>query len=135
LSVFVCHACIQFLTHQAGFCFDKAIEINPDEALTWFNKGETLDKLSKYSESIFCYEQGFKINPEDPDISDWSSCDGTAIQSLDSVKVKLLKEFSSKTAEKIETIEKLEPLDVLKIRLAKGKITLEEFNKNKEHLE
>jgi len=32
-------------------------------------------------------------------------------------------------------IEKSEPLDVLKMRLAKGEITLEEFNEIKEHLE
>ena len=32
-------------------------------------------------------------------------------------------------------IEKSEPLDVLKMRLAKGEISLEEFNEIKEHLE
>ena len=113
----------------------KLLEINPDDAMNWFNKAEALDKLCKYSESISCYEKGFKINPEDPDISDWSSDDGTAMQSLDAVKAKLSEDSSSKTAEKVEVIEKSEPLDVLKMRLAKGEITLEEFNKIKEHLE
>ena len=119
---------------QAIFCYEKALEINPDDSVHWFNKGEALDKLSKYEQAIFCYEKGFEINPDDPDISEWASDDGTAMQSLNAVKAKLSKESSSKTAEKIEMIEKSEPLDVLKMRLAKGEITLEEFNKIKENL-
>ena len=111
------------------------MEINPDDSGNWFNKGEALDKLSKYEEAIFCYEKGFEINPDDPDISEWASDDGTAMQSLNAVKAKLSKESSSKTADKIEMIEKSEPLDVLKMRLAKGEISLEEFNEIKEHLE
>ena len=118
---------------EAIFCYDKALEINSDDEVVWFSKGEALDKLSKYSESILCYQKGLEINP-DPDISDWQSGSRTAIQCLDLVKAKLLKESSSETAEKIEIIEKSEPLDVLKMRLAKGEITLEEFNKIKEHL-
>jgi tetratricopeptide (TPR) repeat protein len=120
---------------EAIFCCDKALEIDPDNAENWFNKAEVLDKFCKYSESISCYEKGFKINPEDPDISDWSSDDGTAMQSLDAVKAKLSENSSSKSTEKIEVIEKSEPLDVLKMRLAKGEISLDEFNKIKEHLE
>ena len=120
---------------DAIFCYDKVLEINPDDAPNWFNKAEALEKLSKYDDAIFCYEKGFKINPDDPDISEWSSDDGTAMQSLDAAKAKLSKESSSKTYEKIEMIEKSEPLDVLKMRLAKGEISLEEFNEIKEHLE
>jgi tetratricopeptide (TPR) repeat protein len=120
---------------DAIFCYDKVLEINPDDATNWFDKAEALEKLSKYDDAIFCYEKGFKINPDDPDISEWSSDDGTAMQSLDAAKAKLSKESSSKTYEKIEMIEKSEPLDVLKMRLAKGEISLEEFNEIKEHLE
>ena len=35
----------------------------------------------------------------------------------------------------LSNIEKSGPLDILKIRLAKGEITLDEFNKIKENLE
>ncbi|MDC0638510.1 tetratricopeptide repeat protein [Nitrosopumilus sp.] len=119
---------------EAIFCYDKALEIDSDDEVIWFNKGEALDKLSKYSESILCYEKGLEINP-DPDITDWQSGSRTAMQCLDLVKAKLSKESSSKTYEKIEMIEKSEPLDVLKMRLAKGEISLEEFNEIKEHLE
>ena len=120
---------------DAIFCYDKVLELYPDDATNWFDKAEALEKLSKYDDAIFCYEKGFKINPDDPDISEWSSDDGTAMQSLDAAKAKLSKESSSKTYEKIEMIEKSEPLDVLKMRLAKGEITLEEYRKIKEHLE
>lgn len=112
--------------------FDK--EIDPDNELYWFNKGEVLDKLSKFPESISCFEKGLEIHPN-PDISDWVGDSLTVIQYLDLVKIKLSKESSSKTAEKIEVFEKSEPLDILKIRLAKGEISLEEFNKIKENLE
>ena len=118
--------------HEALFCYDKAIGINPDEETYWFDKGEILNKLSKYSESIFCYEKGFKINPDYSDNSDWSSDDGTAMQSLDAVKAKLSKESFSKTADKI-VIGKSEQLDVLKMRLTKGEITLKEFNQIKDN--
>jgi len=111
---------------EAIFCYDKALKIKPDNDEYWFNKGEALHKLSKYSESILCYEKGLEINSDPEDISDWVG--------LDAVKAKLSEDSSSKTAEKVEVIEKSEPLDVLKMRLAKGEITLEEFNKIKEHL-
>ena len=88
------------------------------------NKGECLDKLSKYPESISYYERALEKDPNNEKIQ----------KALDSVKAKLSKVSPSKSTEKIEIIEKSEPLDVLKIRLAKGEITLEEFNEIKENL-
>ena len=67
------------------------MKINPLNEDAWRSKGETLLNLSKYEEAIFCYEKGFEINPDDPDISEWASDDGTAMQSLDAAKAKLLK--------------------------------------------
>ena len=49
-------------------------------------------------------------------------------------KSKLPKDSSLKNNMEFEEIEEIEPLDVLKMRLAKGEITLEEFNKIKECL-
>jgi len=110
---------------EAIFCYDKALEIIPDESPYLKNKGKCLDKLSKYPESISCYEKALEKDPNNEKIQ----------KSLDSVKAKLSKDSSSKTVEKVEVIKKSEPLDVLKMRLAKGEITPEEFNKIKEHLE
>lgn len=109
----------------AIICFDKALEIDPDKSMYLSNKGECLDKLSKYPESILYYERALEKDPNNEKIQ----------KNLDSVKAKLSEDSSSKTVEKVEVIEKLDPMDVLKMRLAKGKITLEEFNKIKEHLE
>ncbi len=117
------------LKHEGAIiCFDKALEIDPDKSPYLRNKGECLDKLSKYAESISCYEKALEKDPNNEKIQ----------KDLDSVKAKLSKDSPSKTVEKIEVIEKNEPNDpviILKVRLAKGEITLEEYRKIKEHLE
>ena len=110
---------------EAIICFDKALEIDPGKSMYLSNKGECLDKLSKYPESISYYEKALENDPNNEKVQ----------KNLDVVKAKLSKDSSSKTVEKLEVIEKSEPLDVLKMRLAKGEITLEEFNKIKECLE
>ena len=110
---------------EAIICYDKALEKDPDKSMYLSNKGECLDKLSKYPESISYYERALEKDPSNEEIQ----------KDLDSVKAKLSKDSPSKTVERLEVIEKSEPLDVLKMRLAKGEITLEEFNKIKEHLE
>jgi tetratricopeptide (TPR) repeat protein len=107
-------------------CCDKVIQMNPEDFVGWANKGECLDKLSKYPESISCYEKALE---KDPNNETWQN-------SLDSVKSKLSDDFSSKTGfGLIEKNEPSEPITILKVRLAKGEITLEEYSKIKECLE
>ena len=107
-------------------CCDKVIQMNPEDFVGWANKGECLDKLSKYPESISCYEKALE---KDPNNETWQN-------SLDSVKAKLSDDFSSKTGfGLIEKNEPSEPITILKVRLAKGEITLEEYSKIKECLE
>ena len=113
---------------EAIFCYDKALELDPDKSMYLSNKGECLDKLSKYPESISYYERALEKDPNNETIQ----------KDLDAVKAKLSKDSPSKTVEKVEVIEKNEPSDpviILKVRLAKGEITLEEYRKIKEHLE
>jgi tetratricopeptide (TPR) repeat protein len=43
--------------------FDKAIEINPQNSLAWYNKGITLRHLNKYEEAIKAYEKAIESNP------------------------------------------------------------------------
>jgi tetratricopeptide (TPR) repeat protein len=109
---------------EAIICYDKSLEKDPDKSMYLSNKGECLDKLSKYPESISYYERALEKDPNNEKIQ----------KDLDSVKAKLSKDSSSKTVEKVEVIKKSEPLDVLKMRLAKGEITPEEFNKIKDIL-
>ena len=107
-------------------CCDKVIQMNPEDLVGWANKGECLDKLAKYPESISCYEKALE---KDPNNETWQN-------SLDSVKAKLSNDFSSKTGfGLIEKNEPSEPITILKVRLAKGEITIEEYRKIKECLE
>ena len=43
--------------------YDKAIEIDPNNANAWNNKGLALDNLGKYEEAIKCYDKAIEIDP------------------------------------------------------------------------
>lgn len=43
--------------------FDRALEINPDDAETLCNKGVALDSQDRYEEALECYKRALKINP------------------------------------------------------------------------
>jgi tetratricopeptide (TPR) repeat protein len=42
--------------------FDKAIRLNPNYALAWYNKGVALNNLGKGKEAIKCYDKAIQIN-------------------------------------------------------------------------
>ncbi|MEX2719869.1 MAG: tetratricopeptide repeat protein, partial [Candidatus Wukongarchaeota archaeon] len=44
-------------------CFDKAIEIDPNFAEAWYNKGRALEELGKTKEADACIMHAFKLNP------------------------------------------------------------------------
>jgi tetratricopeptide (TPR) repeat protein len=44
-------------------CYDRAIEIDPNYAYAWYNKGFSLHSLQKYEQAIECYERAIKIDP------------------------------------------------------------------------
>ena len=45
----------------ASYC--KALEIKPDDHVTWSNRGFALFDLGRYSESIASYNQALRIKP------------------------------------------------------------------------
>ena len=45
--------------------YEKAIEIKPDFALAWNNKGVTLDDLNRLDEALKAYEKTIEIKPDD----------------------------------------------------------------------
>ncbi len=49
---------------EAIKCYDKAIEIEPNNAEAWNNKGIVLGRLSKYEEAIACYDKAIEIEPD-----------------------------------------------------------------------
>jgi tetratricopeptide (TPR) repeat protein len=44
-------------------CYDKAIEIDPNDANAWYNKGISLGKLETYEEALKCYDKAIEIDP------------------------------------------------------------------------
>ena len=60
-------------------CYDKAIKIDPNPADAWNNKGNALDKLKRYDESLICYDKAIEINPNYVDA--WNN-KGNALNSL-----------------------------------------------------
>src|SRR3989339_803850 len=49
---------------EAIECFDKAIEIDPQNEGAWYNKGFALANLKKYKEAIICLEKEIEIRPQ-----------------------------------------------------------------------
>lgn len=48
---------------EALFCFEKALEIDPKHALTWFNMGLTLMNLGRKGEAIEAFKTFIKYAP------------------------------------------------------------------------
>jgi tetratricopeptide (TPR) repeat protein len=44
-------------------CFDKAVEIDPNNAYAWYNKGAVLGDLLKHNEAIQCFDKAVEIGP------------------------------------------------------------------------
>jgi len=49
---------------EALKAYDKAIEIKPDFAEAWYNKGVALAKLGRYNEALKAYDKAIKIKPD-----------------------------------------------------------------------
>ena len=43
-------------------CYSRALEINPNYAKVWYNKGNALSKLGRHEEAIECYDRVLEIN-------------------------------------------------------------------------
>ena len=48
---------------QAGTCFQKAIQLNPDNANAYHNLGNVLTDLGRIEGAIRCYDKAVQINP------------------------------------------------------------------------
>ncbi|MCX6841550.1 MAG: serine/threonine-protein kinase [candidate division WOR-3 bacterium] len=65
---------------EAIRCFDKALELDPQEALAWDNKGSSLDSLGRYEEAIRCYDKALELDPRNAAV--WYN-KGLSLDSLD----------------------------------------------------
>ncbi|NKQ38425.1 MAG: tetratricopeptide repeat protein, partial [Methanosarcinales archaeon] len=50
---------------EALMFFNKAIEINPDDAEAWYNKGVVLGELNRPDEELKAYNKAIEIKPDD----------------------------------------------------------------------
>ena len=50
---------------EALECYNKAIELNPENATYWHMKGLSLNRLERYEEAIFCFDKTLALNPND----------------------------------------------------------------------
>ena len=48
---------------EALACYDRALEINPGDAVVWSGKGNTLGKFGRPDEALTCCERALEINP------------------------------------------------------------------------
>jgi Flp pilus assembly protein TadD len=53
---------------EALLCFQKAVEVNPNNAHAWYNYGTGLTKVGKYDDTtLMCFEKAVELNPTDPE--------------------------------------------------------------------
>lgn len=45
-------------------CYDTAINLNPNDAVFFCNKGTSLHNLEKYEEAIICFNKAIELNPD-----------------------------------------------------------------------
>ena len=64
---------------EAIKCYDKALEVNPQQTETWFNKGNSLGSLGRFEEAIKCHDKALEINPQHP--MGWNN-KGVSLQDL-----------------------------------------------------
>ena len=64
---------------EAIQCYDRVLEIDPNYANAWNNKGLALDNLRRYNEAIACYDRALEIDPNHA--TTWSN-KGNTLHSL-----------------------------------------------------
>jgi len=56
-----CQDCLDNVKHAIE-SYDKALQIDPDDAETWFNKGMSLKKTGQINEATQCFEKCMDLN-------------------------------------------------------------------------
>ena len=57
---------------DAVLCFQKAVDLNPNNFKAWFNYGTGLTKIGKFDDSsLYCFEKALEIDPNDAEV--WNS--------------------------------------------------------------
>ena len=64
---------------EALACYQHALEINPNDAKSWYDNGVSLLALGRVAEAIECWSHALEINPHDDKA--WAN-KGTALSQL-----------------------------------------------------
>ncbi|WP_067072063.1 tetratricopeptide repeat protein [Methanoculleus horonobensis] len=51
--------------NDAVVCYDKALELSPDDPLLWKRKGFALIKAGRYDEAVACFDKALAADPDD----------------------------------------------------------------------
>lgn len=68
---------------EAIECYDRGLEINPEDTDSWFNRGYALDALGHYDEALDSYTRALALNPSD--IESWVN-KGSALMEMERYK-------------------------------------------------
>ncbi|MDD5049210.1 MAG: tetratricopeptide repeat protein, partial [Methanoregulaceae archaeon] len=49
---------------EALTCYQRVLDLDPDDGRTWYARGTTLEKLGCYGEAMECFERALRSNPE-----------------------------------------------------------------------
>jgi len=47
-----------------GGCRNRPLEINPQDAVAWYNEGTEMGKLGRWEEALKRYDRALEINPQ-----------------------------------------------------------------------
>ena len=57
--------------HQEAItCFDRAIQINPNDADAWYHKGWCLSQLNRREEALACFAEANRLKPSNKQFAD-----------------------------------------------------------------
>src|SRR6266704_1925567 len=52
---------------EALLAFEQAIQLDPNDAVIYFNKGDALDELERYEEALVAYKRAIRLDPNNAD--------------------------------------------------------------------
>ena len=51
--------------HELAFqSFERAVQVQPDNAVAWMNRGMSLEMLQRYEDSLNSFDKAVEINPQ-----------------------------------------------------------------------
>jgi len=113
-------------TENAMKCFDRVLEIDPNDAEAWLKKGALYVKQGDAQNAIECFDRVLEIDPNNKDAKEFKKI---------AIEESSIKDIEESSVNKTTKITEDNPMKILKMRLAKGEITEEEFTRLKSLLE